>query len=663
MDEKDKSPRISRRDLLKVSAAATATTAVTACGGGSSSSGSSPTNQPNVLFILVDQMRFPKFFPSGVTTVDQFLQKFMPNTYALWQSGVKFANHHITATACGPSRATLVTGLYTQQTWNAATYAPILGNTPPKLSPDMPTYGKLFQAAGYQTPYMGKWHLSEPWVDGMAQYGFDGLTEQYELDAANLQGTYGDPNWGDPPGSGNDPQLNDAFIAEQAASWLGGKRVGDRPWCLTVGLQNPHDYQFFPAGTEYNGFKALFTTQYAIDHSVQAVDYANTPSATGVTAGVGYLNNIYIPANLPSNGYPVLPPNYETPDTLWANKPKFQTVARQWNGWQFGGVTADSANTTTLTVVDYPGTTHKYSGYNGTSGSNSIYGGYTIPNGIKLGIGLGSYDYWQRGMDAYTQAMKTVDHSIGRVLNSIPADVAKNTIVIFTSDHGEEAGSHGFISSKAANVYDETIRVPLIVKDPTSQFAGDVATVRNQLTSAVDLVSMMVSFAYGGTRSWLTGDNATLYGKRFDMFPVLKSATATGREYALFSTDETITLWQDFATAPAANGVRTACHVLGLITPKNKLSVYSNWTPGTVDIANDGLQEGEFYDYETTDPNKLEMNNTYGSSSKVAALKTWLLNDLVPNEMRAALPTALRPAQDAAKAELINYYKSQGQIY
>ena len=276
-------------------------------------------------------------------------------------------------------------------------------------------------------------------------------------------------------------------------------------------------------------------------------------------------------------------------------------------------------------------------------------------------MGYAPYSYWQKGLAAYTLAMQIVDRSIGRVLNAIPADVAKKTVIVFTSDHGEQAGSHGFISNKSGNVYSETVRVPLIVSDPTGKFTGDVGVERTQITSAVDLTPMMVSFAYGGTRSWMTGENATLYSKRFDMFPLLKSASANGRDYALFSTDETIDLWQDFATAPNSVKNQTPPHVLALITQNRKLSVYSNWTPGTVDIANDGRQDGELYDISTP-TGRYEIDNLYRSSanaSEVATLKNLLLNDLVPNEMRAPLPESLRAAQESAKQQLINYYLSQ----
>src|SRR4030095_6151790 len=39
---------------------------------------------PNILFILVDELRYPRVFPQGVDDAGAFLRRFMPNTYALW---------------------------------------------------------------------------------------------------------------------------------------------------------------------------------------------------------------------------------------------------------------------------------------------------------------------------------------------------------------------------------------------------------------------------------------------------------------------------------------------------------------------------------------------------------------------------------------------------
>jgi uncharacterized sulfatase len=157
---------LSKRKFLKAAAALPPVMGMAGCGGNSSSSPSSsnypytaPTSTPNILFVIVDQLRYPvpPFPTSGtglnpagaITGADQFMAAFMPKTYnGIWKNGVVFANNHVGATACGPARATFVTGLYTQQTWNTATIASSLGNSPPWLDPAYPTYGKLLSSAG-----------------------------------------------------------------------------------------------------------------------------------------------------------------------------------------------------------------------------------------------------------------------------------------------------------------------------------------------------------------------------------------------------------------------------------------------------------------------------------------------------------------------------------
>jgi hypothetical protein len=181
---------------------------------------------------------------------------------------------------------------------------------------------------------------------------------------------------------------------------------------------------------------------------------------------------------------------------------------------------------------------------------------------------------------------------------------------------------------------------------------------------------MLTSFAYNGTRSWMVGENAALYSTRFDMFPLLRSANAAGREYALFATDEMIDAWMDFGTEPygTANGLagiyRTPGHVLAMVTPNAKLVTYYNWTYGTTQImtssarypTNPNLQF-EYYDYSTTG-GVSELANTYSSSSVAATMKSELLNSLLPNEMQRVLPTSLQSAQSSSQQGIIAYYQS-----
>ena len=61
----------------------------------------------------------------------------------------------------------------------------------------------------------------------------------------------------------------------------------------------------------------------------------------------------------------------------------------------------------------------------------------------------------------------TVDRSIGRVLDALDdSGMADDTIVVLTSDHGDLLGSHGGLMQKWYNAFEETIRVPFVVKGP-----------------------------------------------------------------------------------------------------------------------------------------------------------------------------------------------------
>src|SRR5215475_14995866 len=178
---------------------------------------------------------------------------------SLWVPGVKFAGHYTAGTACTPARGTLVTGLYTQQSWLLATILDSPTTTvseQPVLNRAYPTYGKVLQQAGYQTPYIGKWHLSIPHRDPMNEaltaYGFEGMTEPDPV-GNNLEGTIG--NLAEQAGF-----ISDSQIASQAVNWLQERQPGEAPWCLTVGFINPHDKEFFPAGTEFQTFTNLFSS-------------------------------------------------------------------------------------------------------------------------------------------------------------------------------------------------------------------------------------------------------------------------------------------------------------------------------------------------------------------------------------------------------------------
>ena len=575
---------------------------------------------PNILFIIVDELRYWRVFPKGINDVGEFLREFMPNTYQLlWVPGVKFAGHYTAGTACTPARGTLVTGLYTQQNWLLATIQDSPTTTvseQPVLNRAYPTYGKLLQQAGYQTPYIGKWHLSIPHRDPMNEaltaYGFEGMTEPDPV-GNNLEGTIG--NLAEQSGF-----ISDSQIASQAVNWLQERQPGEAPWCLTVGFINPHDKEFFPAGTEFQTFTNLFSSpSYNPDSLAQYINWTNPEG------GPTYDYNSDPLKSPPSLDYPALPPNWESAAQLAKNKPSQQTQARLFQQVVWGGV-SDDPNSTDFSIVEYP--------------TNPKYPPLTQP----LGVAEAPFSYWQRALDSYTQIMTIVDQNIGLVLDALPPQVAKNTVVIFTSDHGDYASAHGFVSGKVGSCYEEVYNVPLIVVDPTGRFTGDIPVLRTGLSSSVDILPLLVSLGHNGSQSWMTGDLARIYGKRLNLLPMLQSASAPGRPYVVFADDDPGAQLYNFNNSPV--------HIIGLRTPVAKLGVYADWLPGTTRIAPSTL-ELEYYDY-TRPGGLLEIDNRKDDPAAIPLLVA-LLTDVLPNELRAPLPRRFVPAQTIATDEYLGY--------
>ena len=429
---------------------------------------------------------------------------------------------------------------------------------------------------------------------------------------SNLQGTIGDPKNG---------YLSDGDIADQAVAWLQQRKPTDSPWCLTVGFVNPHDKEFFPAGTEFKTFTELFNDKKLNPNRyAQFIDFTKGPPKYNWNK-----NPLKTP---PFLAYPAVPPNWESADHISSTKPSLQTFARLFQEAVWGGVN-DDANATNFSVDLYP--------------TNPAF----PPLNPLIGVGKAPYSYWQRSLESYTQIMQIVDGRIGEVINALPPAVKDNTIIVLTSDHGEYAGAHGFVSGKAGSAYDEVFNVPLIVVDPTGHFTGDIKTIRTGLTSSVDILPMLVSLGFSGSDSWMTPILQQIYGQRHDLLPMLKSKNAAGRPYVVFSTDEFTPQVYNFNDSPG--------HVIAVRTPTAKLGMYANWVKNTTNIAFDNTLEFEYYNYSTAG-GRAETDNTYDPKNPaVQALYNQLVNSILPNELRAPLPSIFVPAQTLAQARYITY--------
>ncbi len=93
----------------------------------------------------------------------------------------------------------------------------------------------------------------------------------------------------------------------------------------------------------------------------------------------------------------------------------------------------------------------------------------------------------------YYYLQKEVDRHIQRVYEKLQnSPFYENTIVLFTSDHGELLGAHGGMHQKWHSVYEEAVHVPLIISNPV-MFKEPRST--EMLTSHVDLIPTMLGLA------------------------------------------------------------------------------------------------------------------------------------------------------------------------
>ncbi len=188
--------------------------------------------RPNIVFILTDDQRYDAMSCAG----HPFLKT--PHIDRIAKEGVLFRNAFVTTSLCSPSRASFLTGCY------AHTHE-VFDNGGKDPNPAFATFPQLLQKAGYETAFMGKWHMApsnapRPGFDHWVSFSGQG---NYNKNKLNVDGKV----------VSSEKYITDE-LTDYAAAFL--KKKHDKPFMLYLSHKAVHG-PFTPAKRHANLYSGV----------------------------------------------------------------------------------------------------------------------------------------------------------------------------------------------------------------------------------------------------------------------------------------------------------------------------------------------------------------------------------------------------------------------
>lgn len=192
-------------------------------------------DRPNVIVLLADQWRAQAFGFAGDSNVKT------PNFDRLAGESVRFVNAVSGMPVCSPTRASLLTGQ------RPLTHSVFLNDVP--LQTNAVTIAKVLGAAGYDTGYIGKWH-----IDGRGRSNFIPRERRQGFDYWKvLECTHAYTNsfyYADGPEKLRWSEYDAAAQTKDAGAFLRGRAKAEKPFLLFLAWGPPHD-PYFTAPAKY----------------------------------------------------------------------------------------------------------------------------------------------------------------------------------------------------------------------------------------------------------------------------------------------------------------------------------------------------------------------------------------------------------------------------
>ncbi|MBD3676409.1 MAG: sulfatase [Planctomycetaceae bacterium] len=362
----------------------------------------SAAEKPNILFIISDDLSAESLSCYGNE------QCRTPHIDSLAQRGMKFTRAYCQYPVCGPSRAALMSGMYSQQvgvTGNGSS-----GNFTKRMG-DRPSMAQLFKQNDWYTARVSKiYHMRVP---GDITKGVDGpdhaasWTERFNAHA---------PEW----------------MSEGEHIHLTNEKVRfDKDVHYGLGFGGAF---YVVKGSDPTG-----AAQADVIASTKAVELLETHKDEPFFLAVGLVRP-HVPLVAPHQYFDPYPPSK-------MNLPR--KVEGDWNDIPKAGISKNSK-----------------------------------------AIGLaGKIDKQQQVLSAYYASVAFMDDQVGKILAALDRlDLRKNTIVIFTADHGYHLGEHDFWQKMS--LHEESTRIPIIFSVP-----GKSPGVSHSLVQQIDIYPTLAELA------------------------------------------------------------------------------------------------------------------------------------------------------------------------
>ena len=192
--------------------------------------------QPNIICLVGEGLRWDEFSSMG----NKLLHT--PNMDRIAREGCTFHNAFVVNALCLPSRATMLTGMYSHTTG-------AVSNIEGKIPGRFPLVSDLLQKAGYETAFIGKSHIEGALMEHDWDYyfGFVGQADYYRpMITEGEHGKYGQAKL-------YEGEYVDTLLARKAVEWLRQERT--KPFCLFLWFYAPHAPFYRPKDmvNDFNG--------------------------------------------------------------------------------------------------------------------------------------------------------------------------------------------------------------------------------------------------------------------------------------------------------------------------------------------------------------------------------------------------------------------------